>query len=136
MIPKFEWKPSYSVGIKSIDQQHMELFRIVNKLAEAISGKNAKGAAANTMHEMSMYIGQHFNFEEPLLEKHPQFDQHQLEHLQFIETTLDFQDRFAHRDQKLHIDMLNFLINWLKTHILDMDKKYFEYLEKNKQPAD
>ena len=130
---KYAWKPEYSVGIESIDLQHQELFRIVNKLADAVLGKYSPKAAANAMHEMSLYLGKHFTFEEPLLEKHPDFDSHHLDHLKFIENTLDFQIRFADKDLNVHKDMLKFLVDWLKTHILDMDKNHFAYLIENKE---
>jgi len=83
------------------------------------------------MHEMSQYLDTHFTFEEPLLKKHPDFDNHHLEHLKFIENTLDFQIRFADHDSNVHMDMLSFLFDWLKKHILEMDKEYFAYLREN-----
>ena len=129
---QIKWKPEYSVGIESIDQQHQELFNTFNKLAKAISGQYTPSAAANAMHEMSQYLSKHFNFEEPLLEKHPDFDAHQLEHLNFIEKTLDFQISFANRDKKMHNDILYYLAKWLKNHILKMDREFFEYLNQNK----
>ena len=131
MSDKFEWKPEYSVGVDTIDQQHQELFRIFNKLSDAVAVKSSPKSAAATMHEMSLYLGKHFDFEEPLLEKHPEFDIHHLEHLKFIENTLDFQIRFADRDKNLHKDMLTFLADWLTTHILEMDKEHFAYLKDN-----
>jgi len=131
MSDKFEWKSEYTVGIDSIDKQHQELFRIFNKLADAVSGTYSPKAAATTMHEMSQYLDKHFSFEEPLLKKHPAFDKHHLEHLKFIENTLDFQIRFADKDNNVPTDMLDFLAHWLKTHILELDKEYFAYLKEN-----
>jgi len=131
MIERFEWKPEYTVGNDSIDKQHQELFRIFNKLTDAVSGTYSAKDAATAMHEMSQYLGKHFTFEEPLLSKHPDFDQHHLEHLKFIENTLDFQIRFADKDNNVHLDMLTFLADWLKTHILEMDKEFFGYLKEN-----
>ncbi len=127
----FEWMPEYSIGVDSIDQQHQELFRIFNKLSTAVSQNDSPKSAAAAMHEMSQYLDKHFTFEEPLLKKHPDFDHHHLEHLKFIENTLDFQIRFADQDKTVHMDMLSFLYNWLKEHILEMDKEYFRYLKEN-----
>ena len=131
MSDKFEWKPEYSVGVDSIDQQHQELFMIFNKLANAVAGNYSPKATVATMHEMSHYLGKHFTFEEPLLKQHPDYDSHHLEHLKFIENTLDFQIRFADNDKNVHMDMLDFLADWLKNHILEMDKEYFGYLKEN-----
>jgi len=132
MKEKFSWKPEYSVGVATVDQQHQELFKIFNRLYAAVTEKKTPKAAAATMHEMSKYIGEHFNFEEPLIEKHPDFDTHHLEHLNFVENTLDFQIRFAEQDKDLHMDMLKFLADWLKNHILEMDKEHFAYLQEHK----
>ena len=33
---KFEWTEEYSVGVKILDQDHQELFRVVERLQEAI----------------------------------------------------------------------------------------------------
>ncbi|MDH3393727.1 MAG: bacteriohemerythrin [Desulfobulbaceae bacterium] len=127
----FEWKPEYSIGVASVDNQHQEIFHIFNKLANAVANGNSPKAAAAAMHEMSKYLDKHFTFEEPLLQKHPDFDRHHLEHLKFIENTLDFQIRFADKDTNVHTDMLAFLFDWLKKHILEMDKEYFDYLKEN-----
>lgn len=131
MSDTFEWKPEYSIDVDSIDRQHQELFRIFNNLADAVADNSSQKAAVAAMHEMSQYLDKHFTFEEPLLKKHPDFDQHHLEHLKFIEKTLDFQIRFADQDTTVHMDMLAFLFDWLKKHILEMDKEYFTYLKEN-----
>ena len=42
----FEWNDRLSVGVKSIDDQHKELVRMVNQLAEAMAkgqGKDVLG---------------------------------------------------------------------------------------------
>ncbi|MDH5299640.1 MAG: bacteriohemerythrin [Desulfobulbaceae bacterium] len=132
MSRTIEWKDEYSVGVDRIDHQHQELFAIINRLAAAVESMPAPTAASATMHEMSKYLDKHFTAEEQFLERHPEFDRHHLAHLEFIEKTLDFQIRFADHDRNLHMEMLAFLISWLKEHILETDKKYFSYLHDNK----
>ena len=34
MAGKFEWREEYCLGVKEIDREHQQLFRIVNKLFE------------------------------------------------------------------------------------------------------
>jgi len=131
MPPLIQWQDRYSVGVERIDRQHQELFRIVNRLAASITGQPSPATAAATMHEMCKYLDKHFQDEEQYLEKHPEFDRHNLAHLEFIEKTLDFQIRFADQAPDLHREMLAFLVEWLKTHILETDKLYFAYLKEH-----
>ena len=32
MANRFEWRDSYSIGVDSIDKEHQQLFKIINKL--------------------------------------------------------------------------------------------------------
>ncbi len=126
-----QWQDKYSVGVDAIDQQHRELFAIANRLAVAVDSQAGPESAANTMHEMCEYLDRHFRDEEQYLAKHPDFDEHNLIHLEFIEKTLDFQIRFSDHDPDLNREILAFLMRWLTEHIMKTDKRYFSYLREH-----
>ncbi len=122
------WKDFFNVGVKEVDLQHQKLFSIVNEL---IAGKNShreKETIDNVLKKLADYTVYHFSTEEKFFKMHPGFRRHRGIHKNFVEKVSDFISDFNSGKAKLSSEILNFLIDWLKAHILDMDKNYFEQL--------
>ncbi len=58
------WNDSYSVGVKTIDQQHAGLFAMVNELHTAMMNGEAKNAVGPLLDKLVKYTLEHFAFEE------------------------------------------------------------------------
>ncbi len=122
------WNDSFSVGVKAVDLQHQKLFSIVNDL---IAGKNShkeKEIIGKILKELADYTVYHFSTEEKFFILHPEFKRHSEIHRSFVDKVSGFISDFNNGNVLLSSDILNFLIDWLKAHILDMDKNYFEQL--------
>jgi hemerythrin len=120
----FKWEDKYSVGDIEIDLQHQELFRILNKMF-GIFGKATKQELSVILDDMVDYTSFHFNAEEQLLQKHPNFAEHKEEHETFIKKTTDLLKTLKESDQEISKDILSFLLSWLKNHIMQTDKIFF-----------
>ena len=122
------WEEKYSVGIDEIDLQHQELFRILNKMI-GILGKASKEELRAILDNMIDYASFHFETEEQYFHDHPDFKEHQHEHDIFMEKNKKLNMKLKEADQDISLDVLNFLLVWLKNHILKTDIKFFNEIQ-------
>ncbi len=127
----FEWKESYSVGVKEIDSQHKMLVSRLNELFEAMRNREAHEVIADIVKGLADYVGVHFSFEESLMKKYgyPELLTHQKEHQAFAEKVGDFQVKHKAGHLMLSMEVMNFLKDWLKNHIMGTDKKYSAFFK-------
>ena len=60
----FGWDEKYSVGIQSIDQQHKEIFRLLDQMFQALKSGIAPPMIGKTIVELELYASSHFHREE------------------------------------------------------------------------
>lgn len=120
-MSKVIWDKSYSVGNSSIDEEHKELIRIINKL-----DSNTHSADLNLiLEELTDYIGYHFSNEEELLEKahYSELNKHRKQHTQFIERVDFLMQELIEGKTPIEETKL-FLSQWLIEHIMGVDQQY------------
>ena len=124
------WNESFSVGVKSIDQQHLGLFGMVNELHDAMMKGQAQTAAGPLLDKLVRYTRDHFAYEERLMEaaKYPQLAGHRVHHSDLTHQVEEFVARYKRGDGTLNIELLRFLSNWLTRHIQQEDKGYRPWL--------
>ena len=78
-------KDSLNIGHDSIDQHHQEIFKLTNKLEEAIK-KQDKAILNDVICFLETHTLNHFKEEEDLMKSHQFYDyeDHNKEHLIFI----------------------------------------------------
>jgi hemerythrin-like metal-binding protein len=59
---------------------------------------------------------------------YPDLDLHRVEHQKFIEKTDELRRRVSQGEFVLSLEVMRFLRDWLKSHILGTDKKYAPFL--------
>jgi hemerythrin len=126
----FTWDESFSVGIGEIDDQHKKLIRIINDLHRAVKEHKAGEVMHEIVGRMVDYTVFHFQTEEKYLERHayPDLHAHMNAHAVFIEKARDLQKRASEGRLIVSIEVMNFLKDWLMSHILDADRKYSPFL--------
>jgi hemerythrin len=122
----FAWNESYSVGVKTIDQQHSGLFDIVNELHTAMMKGHAQGVVGPLLDKLVKYTRAHFNYEECMMEaaKYPGLAAHRTHHVDLTRQVEEFMTRYKRGDGTLNIQLLHFLRDWLTEHIQHEDKGY------------
>ncbi|MCP5105735.1 MAG: hemerythrin family protein, partial [bacterium] len=125
----FNWKDEYSVNVKEIDKQHQMLVDSLNELFEAMRSGEAKEIIGGILKGLVDYAGVHFSYEEKLLNRYnyPEYAKHKTEHDAFVEKTVEFQEKYNQGKLMLSMEVMNFLKDWLKNHILGTDKKYSSF---------
>jgi hemerythrin len=131
----FEWSDSLSIGIQEIDNQHKELIKKLNELAEYIQQKKGKDKIGLTLRFMRDYSKIHFSTEEEYMIKYeyPGLDQQKNEHEKFKVTAERLiGDIEKEKDMEIFASQVQrFLIDWLILHIKTVDKKFGEFLKGN-----
>ncbi len=124
------WNDSYSVNIKSIDEQHRKLVVIINELHDAMKTGKGKQALSKIFDELVDYTHTHFTFEEKLMEKHAynELSLHKQTHQNLIKQLNNFIESYNKGNTALSINVMNFLQDWLIGHIQGSDKKYTSHL--------
>lgn len=127
----FEWKNTYSVGIKEIDKQHKNLLGIGEKLVYVMEnttkGLDQYDEIKRLLKELYEYTIYHFNSEEELMKKHDflELPSHQFQHKLFVKKleAMDL-DGFDNDQLESTNQLLDFIANWITEHILKEDQKY------------
>ncbi len=122
----FNWNDSYSVKIREIDAQHMELINILNELYEAMSVSKGNEIMGGIITRLIKYTRQHFTTEEKYMEKfgYPDYYDHKKEHDEFTSKVMAFDSDFRSGKVALSLSITSFLKTWLVKHISGVDKKY------------
>lgn len=129
-MPLPAWNDKYSVGVKSIDEQHNVLFDALNDLHAAMMKGQAKQMTEPLLQNLLTYTREHFSAEKAMLmaAKYPAIPDHRARHRVFTDQIQDYIERFQRGEVALNIQLLNFLRDWLSTHILVEDQAYRPWL--------
>lgn len=125
-----QWSDSMSVGNVYIDEQHTILIDTINQLASAES-QNDRPVIAMIIDELISYAAFHFEYEEQLMQSagYPGLEDHRRVHQDFVKWVDNLREEFTyHRRGQLGVQILGFLRDWLRQHILGDDRLYCPYI--------
>jgi len=120
------WGDKLKIGIDQIDEQHKELVKMVNELHRAMKMKIGAKEAGQILTRLADYTVYHFKNEENLFEEHqyPERDAHKQYHDKLVGQVLEFKKEFEEGRAALSMDLMQFLTDWLRDHIMVTDKSY------------
>ena len=126
----FTWNDSYSVKVALCDQQHKNLFDIINRLADAMRMGKGDEVVSKTVGELLQYTRTHFQQEEALMQKanYPELASHQGAHRKFVADVEGLLKQTREGRAANSIQVLNLLRDWLVNHIQKTDRAYSECL--------
>jgi hemerythrin len=129
---KIIWKDDYSVGVKSMDEQHQRFIEINNKFYDLLEGENPEKEILFVITDLKNYAHIHFKDEEELLKEHGyellvgQVKSHEYFNKKVEE--LFQKAREGEADKNFIAETAKFIGDWLLNHILKMDKEYGKFL--------
>jgi hemerythrin-like metal-binding protein len=125
-IMAITWKNDFSVGISEMDSQHQRLVAMFNQLEDAMGKGKGKEVIGKILAELAKYTQTHFTCEEVLMRFHnyPDISTHRIEHTKLTHRVLAFKLDFEAGKATLSLPVLNFIEDWLVTHIQVSDKHY------------
>lgn len=130
-----EWADSMSTGIAAIDKQHHFLIDTMQEANEKLIGEHNNTVLSDFTKVLLRYAITHFETEEKLMqrygyaESHPAEAQHHVEqHREFSRQVVAVCDQLREGQNVSHIELLTFLNNWLRDHLLGIDQLLGEFL--------
>lgn len=135
-MAKIAWSEKYSCGIRSIDDDHRSLFKVINRLDAQLNQEQHPTSITATIDSLILYAGEHFEREERFMRSahSPNYREHKGEHDAFKSIVLGLRTLFV--DEPNQIDparVLAYLLTWLQEHILRLDMEYIPYVNGSAQ---
>lgn len=134
-----EWTPDLSIGVEKIDEQHKELIKRFNDLADAVFDGRGKEEIGDILHFLADYTVTHFRDEETLQELfgYPGFQRHKMIHDQFVSEVQTLITKFeaGELDTELVVKTVDAVGAWVLNHIKKEDMEIGNYL-KTKRSAE
>jgi hemerythrin-like metal-binding protein len=123
------WSESLSVGIKQIDLQHQKLIDMINDFNSAMLRRESQLVMEKIVDDLFDYTGSHFHLEERLFQKYnyPDAVEHLKEHKAFFKNIWDFKVNLTLGKAVVSEEIMQFLSDWLRNHIMGTDKKYSQF---------
>ena len=120
----------HDVKVKLLNEQHQKLFGTLKELYMAMEDKSDKPALLHIINNLSLYVKQHLETEEALLEKYnyPGLEEQREQHRLFVSKIDEFKTEFENNRFMLYFDIAIFLKTWIANHIEETDKKYADFL--------
>lgn len=125
------WDASLSVDIIEIDSQHKQLVAMINDLHQAMLEGKSRDVLGKIIINLLGYAKEHFGTEEKYFERYqyPEAEPHKKEHALFVQKVNTFKEDFEQGRIGLSIEVMDFLSQWLKQHIKDVDKRFGPFLK-------
>jgi len=131
-MPLLSWSDKFSVEVQSIDKQHQKLFAMLNELHDAMRAGKGRQLVPAILERLVDYTHEHFAAEEALMKqaKYPDFASHKAEHEKLKNEVAKMLKDAEHDGDwsTLSLPLLDFLRNWLQSHIVNRDKHYTAHL--------
>lgn len=122
------WKDAYCLGVAQIDNQHKELFHLVENLIETMENNPCpRVQLSSAVDFLKKYVNNHFRDEETYQEfiQYPNIEEHKKQHCLFTETILSYEKKFQETSYDINVikDFTGVLISWLIYHVMNEDQK-------------
>ncbi|WP_022666811.1 bacteriohemerythrin [Desulfospira joergensenii] len=124
------WGPKLALNIPEIDEQHIKLISLINQLHKAMKIKQGREKSGEILAGLAEYTVYHFGFEEELFERYayPGREEHLAIHRELVDKVMTLREEFDQGKATLTMDLMTFLTDWLKNHIMKTDKAYAPFL--------
>ncbi len=129
-LPRLEWDASLSVGVQPIDEQHRQLFALLDELQRANTEEREATVRREIVADLIDYTKIHFAFEETLLTRHgyPELGSHREAHTKLAAQVESYAAAAHGGVGPLGAELYFFLRTWLNGHIRGSDRRYGPFL--------
>ena len=134
----FKWKEEYNLNIEEIDKQHKKLMEIGERaydIAIIDDGYDRYDEIMTIIDELLDYTKYHFEYEEKMLKEHnydhihDQEEAHGFYVYKINEVASRDDEEIDDNQRKVVLEIIDFLSEWISTHINVEDRKYALFLK-------
>ena len=124
-----DWKDSYSLGIKKIDDQHKKLVSLVGYLVDGYQKGKVKETLSEGLLELEEYIIVHFSEEESLMNiwGYPDLVAHRKSHNRFLDKFWEMKRKFEKDESLLISELCDYIAKLFHDHDLAEDRMYAQF---------
>lgn len=125
------WSNEFVIGIQTIDEQHHWLVDLTNQLYDELNTPTPdREKIGEIMEGLVDYTFNHFIVEEEMFQRYqyPETPAHKAEHDRFTKQAAELLG-LHENGGTVSTQTLEFLKNWLKHHILEVDKEYVPFFK-------
>ncbi len=125
-MPLITWSTALSVKVTEMDNQHVKLIDLINKLHDAMRSGKANDEVRVVVDQMINYAQSHFRDEEKLMlsNKYPGYNHQKSEHDAFIKKAQEFKQDLSIGKVAVSVSVSTYLKDWLTKHIQVEDRQY------------
>ena len=121
-----EFERHLSVGNPAMDEQHREIFQLLNDLVDADEYGFSREKIQDTLGRIKRYTKFHFVSEERFMEsiEYSGINEHTSLHRECTSEILDLENRYRSGEDVPVSEILDYLRDWFLNHIEETDKLY------------
>jgi hemerythrin-like metal-binding protein len=124
------WCSGLELGVGRIDEDHRDLVRLLNGLADARAAGRAKAAQLRRLQRLCVALREHFAYEESLMKsfRYLRMAQHKRMHDELLQELVELIRAFAAGKRELNAATMDHLASWLTSHVLGADRALAYFL--------
>ncbi len=124
-MPLLQWKPSFSLGIPSVDLEHREMIQTINDLYATLDEKYDSEAVEGILGDIHAGISAHFALEERIMRtaSYPEYADHKNNHEDLLDEIRDLMDSFADDPVSGKALLQSSLSDWFSQHFATFDAR-------------
>lgn len=133
----FQWTDDLMTGNFFIDNDHRKLIRMVNAFFDSMAEGRANAVIGKVLHNLTLYAKQHFGREEAEMKRirYADADLHRAEHAVFVKQVEALKSSLNAGEKINVLKVSTLLSDWLRNHILVVDKQLAAALKVQAQTA-
>jgi hemerythrin-like metal-binding protein len=136
-MAQFSWTDELYTGNTLIDDDHRRLIELVNAFFHVMQNEPGDGRVSKSMNDLIAYTGEHFVREEAEMARvqYVAALAHQAEHSKLLMQLVELKEMLD-AGGRMHIAAVaDFLSQWLRGHILTLDRKLAAALKQSRRSA-
>jgi len=125
------WNDRMSVKVPQFDDQHKQLVAMIHKLNDAMRSGHGRNVIGEILSGLVKYADSHFTQEERFMQQqnYPEYAAHKDVHDALRKKVAEVMGEYE-QGRAVPAAIMTFLSDWLISHIMNVDRKYGDYMVK------
>ena len=130
-----QWKPTYSLGIPSVDGEHRDMIDMINRVYADLEGSPEPASVEAVLGDIHAGISAHFALEERLMKSagYSGYEEHKQSHELLLDQIRDLMDGFAADPAHGKQELQRRLGDWFSLHFATLDARLHQQLGNHAQ---
>jgi hemerythrin len=126
-----KWKPEYSVGIESMDDEHRDMINLINTTYEKLEKNSDAEQIEDCLGEILSTISAHFALEERVMRRsrYAEYQAHKDDHEKLLDQIRDLMDVFFADPVPGGVRLQERLSSWFAGHFSSFDARLHGQLQ-------